>query len=80
MNWFIISVLCAPVCSATVTRCFNRVIRTQEFGMYTHSVGKTASSRVFKRGLKLCHAIGTIGGCSGVPWVFLPREIITVPL
>ena len=37
-------------------------------------VGKTASSRIFKRGLQLCHPIGTIGGCSGVPWVFLPRE------
>ena len=38
------------------------------------NVGKTASSRVFKRGLKLYHPIGTIGGCSGVPWVFPPRE------
>ena len=37
-------------------------------------VGKTASSRVFKRGLKLCHPVGTTGGCSGVPWVFPPRE------
>ena len=37
-------------------------------------MGKTASSRVFKRGLKLCHPIGTIGACSGIPWVFPPRE------
>ena len=38
------------------------------------NVGKTASWRVFKRGQKLCHSIGTIGGCSGDSWVFLPRE------
>ena len=41
------------------------------------NVGKTASSRVFKRGLKLCHPVGTIGGCSGVPWMFSPRENTT---